>query len=642
MRAVAARHRLEPHIRYGHELARRRVRRRTVSCGRSAPARVRSPRGSWSPRSGALADPSVPAAGGLERFGGHDVSLGPMGPRHDLSGRRVAVIGTGASAIQFVPEIVDRVDRLTLFQRTPPWVLPRANPPIPPALAPGVPPAPAAAAGRLARRCSPCLSRSTSASGTRRWVASRSGRRWRNIERQRRRPGAARQADARLRARLQARARLGHLVSVAVPAQRRGRHRRDRVRDRGWDRRRGRRSPRGRHDHLRHRVPRHRPADRRAYPRPGRRHRWPTAGTGSMQAHLGMAIHGFPNLVMLLGPNTGLGHNSVLLMIEAQLGYLRRLLRYRAPTAWRRSSRRPEAQAQFVADVDSAPQGSVWTAGGCVSWYLDATGRNSTLWPDSVRAYRRRLARFSGDRLAGELSRVTAPSRRRPPRRWRPRRRPGRRQAVDSMAWGDPGRSRRPHGVRLRRRLRDRPRGRGPARRARLSGGDRRSGRAGAEQTAELIDGPVLSRRLDVRDRQAQLAFAAEVADWAPAPLGMVFNNAGVATSQTIAEAAIEDDEWVHQINYGGVVNGTHAFLPILLAPGLRGDRQHLQRVRPGGDSRSERLLRVEVRRPRLHRLAAPGAARAPACGPSACTPAGSRPTSRVTLVTTPIRLARG
>jgi NAD(P)-dependent dehydrogenase (short-subunit alcohol dehydrogenase family) len=87
----------------------------------------------------------------------------------------------------------------------------------------------------------------------------------------------------------------------------------------------------------------------------------------------------------------------------------------------------------------------------------------------------------------------------------------------------------------------------------------------GLQETAELIDGPVLSRQLDVRDRQAQLAFAAEVADWAPAPLGMVFNNAGVATSQTVAEAAIEDDEWVHQINYGGVVNGTHAFLPVLL-----------------------------------------------------------------------------
>ena len=89
---------------------------------------------------------------------------------------------------------------------------------------------------------------------------------------------------------------------------------------------------------------------------------------------------------------------------------------------------------------------------------------------------------------------------------------------------------------------------------------------AGLEETAALIDGPVLTRRLDVRDRQAQFAFAAEVAEWAPAPIGMVFNNAGVATSQTVAESAVEDDEWVLEINLGGVINGVRAFLPILLA----------------------------------------------------------------------------
>jgi NAD(P)-dependent dehydrogenase (short-subunit alcohol dehydrogenase family) len=91
---------------------------------------------------------------------------------------------------------------------------------------------------------------------------------------------------------------------------------------------------------------------------------------------------------------------------------------------------------------------------------------------------------------------------------------------------------------------------------------------AGLEQTAELISGPVLSRTLDVRDRQAQMAFAAEVADWAPAPLGMVFNNAGVTTAQGVAEGSVEDDEWVTEINFGGVVNGTRAFLPILLREG--------------------------------------------------------------------------
>ncbi len=93
---------------------------------------------------------------------------------------------------------------------------------------------------------------------------------------------------------------------------------------------------------------------------------------------------------------------------------------------------------------------------------------------------------------------------------------------------------------------------------------------AGLTETADLLAGPVLARRLDVRDRQAQMAFAAEVAEWAPAPLGMVFNNAGVATSQSVAEAAVEDDEWVIDINLGGVVNGVRAFLPILLRQNSR------------------------------------------------------------------------
>lgn len=85
-----------------------------------------------------------------------------------------------------------------------------------------------------------------------------------------------------------------------------------------------------------------------------------------------------------------------------------------------------------------------------------------------------------------------------------------------------------------------------------------------AATAAELAPAPVLSRRLDVRDRHAQMAFAAEVEQWSPGPVGMVFNNAGVTTTQDVASAAVEDDEWVIQVNFEGVVNGTRAFLPIL------------------------------------------------------------------------------
>ncbi|HZV73740.1 MAG TPA: SDR family oxidoreductase [Conexibacter sp.] len=85
------------------------------------------------------------------------------------------------------------------------------------------------------------------------------------------------------------------------------------------------------------------------------------------------------------------------------------------------------------------------------------------------------------------------------------------------------------------------------------------------QETASTIDGPLLARRLDVRDRGGQMAFASEVQEWAPAPLAMVFNNAGVTVSQTAADAAHEDDEWVIDVNMWGVIHGTRAFLPILL-----------------------------------------------------------------------------
>jgi NADP-dependent 3-hydroxy acid dehydrogenase YdfG len=92
--------------------------------------------------------------------------------------------------------------------------------------------------------------------------------------------------------------------------------------------------------------------------------------------------------------------------------------------------------------------------------------------------------------------------------------------------------------------------------------------RDGLHETADSLGTPVLAEPLDVRDRQGQLAFAARVREWAPSPIGAVFNNAGVAVSSTVAAAAVEDDEWLHSINFEGVVHGTRAFLPVLLEQG--------------------------------------------------------------------------
>jgi NADP-dependent 3-hydroxy acid dehydrogenase YdfG len=90
----------------------------------------------------------------------------------------------------------------------------------------------------------------------------------------------------------------------------------------------------------------------------------------------------------------------------------------------------------------------------------------------------------------------------------------------------------------------------------------------GLEETAASISGPVLAKKLDVRDRQGQMAFAAEVKEWAPAPIGLVFNNAGVTVLQGVADASPEDDQWVWDVNFHGVTNGVTAFLPILLGQG--------------------------------------------------------------------------
>jgi NADP-dependent 3-hydroxy acid dehydrogenase YdfG len=88
---------------------------------------------------------------------------------------------------------------------------------------------------------------------------------------------------------------------------------------------------------------------------------------------------------------------------------------------------------------------------------------------------------------------------------------------------------------------------------------------AGLKETAGMLRGPVLTRVLDVRDAADQLRFADEVREWLPAPLAAVFNNAGVAVASTVLDAVPEDDDWLHDINFHGVVNGTRAFLPILV-----------------------------------------------------------------------------
>jgi cation diffusion facilitator CzcD-associated flavoprotein CzcO len=115
---------------------------------------------------------------------------------------------------------------------------------------------------------------------------------------------------------------------------------------------------------------------------------------GSPKAYLGTSVAGFPNLFLILGPNTGLGHNSVVIMIEAQLEQLSKAMAHLRRTGAASLEPRPEAQRAWIDEVDRKMRGTVWTAGGCKSWYLDQTGRNSALWPRTTMSFRRRLARF--------------------------------------------------------------------------------------------------------------------------------------------------------------------------------------------------------------------------------------------------------
>ena len=103
---------------------------------------------------------------------------------------------------------------------------------------------------------------------------------------------------------------------------------------------------------------------------------------------------GFPNLFFLVGPNTGLGHNSIVYMIESQVDYALQALEAMASHGLSSVEPRQDVQDAYNARVQADLQGTVWNAGGCSSWYLDAHGRNTTLWPSFTFAFRRQLRRF--------------------------------------------------------------------------------------------------------------------------------------------------------------------------------------------------------------------------------------------------------
>jgi cation diffusion facilitator CzcD-associated flavoprotein CzcO len=114
---------------------------------------------------------------------------------------------------------------------------------------------------------------------------------------------------------------------------------------------------------------------------------------GSPRAHLGLTIAGYPNFFLLLGPNTGLGHSSMVYMIESQLAHVMDALQALDVSGSETVEVREEVVAGYNETIDEQIQGTVWNT-GCKSWYIDRNGRNSTLWPDWTWRFRRRAAGF--------------------------------------------------------------------------------------------------------------------------------------------------------------------------------------------------------------------------------------------------------
>ena len=344
---------------------------------------------------GALHVPSFPALKGMDRFAGPSFHSSGWNHAVDLEGKRMAVIGTGASAIQFVPQIAPRVGKLYLFQRTPAWILPRMDFPL-------------SEKGRNRFRNVPLL----------RW-AFRQFLFWRQevrvfaflgnqtlrkaFEKFGRSHLARQVPDLKLQAALAPNYALGckrilvsddfypslnrpnvELVTDSI----------EEVREHSIVTKDGT----------------ERPVDVLIYGT-GFRATEPLIGARivgrsgveihdawqkRMSAYLGITVNDFPNFFILLGPNTGLGHNSVVLMIEAQVRYVMDCLKLMKSRNQRVMEVRREAQQSFVENIYRRMTRTVWLSGGCHSWYQDQkTGEVTTLWPGSVVSYIRRTSSVS-------------------------------------------------------------------------------------------------------------------------------------------------------------------------------------------------------------------------------------------------------
>jgi cation diffusion facilitator CzcD-associated flavoprotein CzcO len=385
LEGFAEAHGLTPHVRTGREVTNARFDGQTrtwkveTATGETFEARA------LVPACGQLSMPQIPAFTGLEDFRGPSWHSARWDHSVDLAGKRVAVIGSGASAIQVVPEVAKIARELRVFQRTPPWIIPRHD-------------------RRYTR-----LERAA----FERWPALRRAHRWfmywsRESVVLALRPGTAaaraltglsrwhleRQvSDPALRAALTPSYPIGCkrvLVSDDYyPAlQRPGVE----LVTAGMDRfvEEGIRTTDGRLHEL-DAVVFATGFDSQALVAP-MRVEGPDGRTlddiwaGGPRAHRGVTVAGMPNLFLLYGPNTNLGHNSMVFMIECQFGYVMQAIDEVLRDDRRTLTVREEVMERFDASLQDELRHSVWSA-GCNNWYKDDSGRIVNNWAGPAIAY---------------------------------------------------------------------------------------------------------------------------------------------------------------------------------------------------------------------------------------------------------------
>ncbi|MEA2386078.1 MAG: hypothetical protein QOJ22_252 [Thermoleophilaceae bacterium] len=391
LRGCADRFDIRPHVRFGHGVE---------SAEWDADAgqwKIETSGGTFTARvlvagPGPLFEPKTPDLPGLDSFEGTTFHSARWNHDHDLKGKRVASIGTGASAIQLVPSIQPDVEQLHVFQRTPPWVFPHSN-------------RPTTRIERRVYRRFPALqklvrggvyvARETAVLG---FVKN---------------PKLMKLAEAIAKRHMRRQISDPELLEKVTPDYTIGCKRI--LPSNKWYGALGQPNVELVTEGIKEVRPRsvvsedgterevdtiifstgfqvtEMPAGKFIRGRDGQTldDYW----GGSPHAHLGTAIPGFPNLFMLLGPNTGLGHSSMVYMIESQVAHVLEALRAMDERGAHTVEVRPEVEASYNEAVDQQLDGTVWNT-GCASWYVDQNGRNSTLWPDWTFRFRQRTSSF--------------------------------------------------------------------------------------------------------------------------------------------------------------------------------------------------------------------------------------------------------